>query len=136
MASPSPRSSLRHRVLDILDAAAGKNESIWEDKAVAVAEFAIEGEPGEDLGQIFRGKIVEYAAVDEFAENQSIVVENLGEHVGLLGRIAAMQIAESMQDIADAADDVAQPFLFEVDLPAELFFMARRSLSRRSTCAR
>src|SRR5215212_9514078 len=35
-----------------------------------------------------------------------------------------MQIAESMQDVADATDDVAQSFLFEVDFPAELFFEA------------
>ena len=68
------------------------------------------------------GKIVEYAAVDQFAEDQAVIVENLGEHVGLLGWITPMQIAESMQDVPDASDDVAQSFLFEVDLAAELFF--------------
>ena len=33
-----------------------------------------------------------------------------------------MQIAEPVQDVADAADDIAQSLLFEVDLAAELFF--------------
>ena len=92
--------------------------------------------PGEELGQVFRGKIVEYAAVDQFAEDQAVIVENLGEHVRLLGWITPMQIAESMQDVPDAPDNVAQSFLFEIDLAAEFFFEARRSLSRRSTCAR
>jgi hypothetical protein len=35
-----------------------------------------------------------------------------------------MQIAEPMEDVADAADDVAQSLLFEINLPAELFFEA------------
>src|SRR5215208_2586274 len=39
----------QHRMLDFLDAAAGKNKPIREDKAVAVAELAVKGEPGEEL---------------------------------------------------------------------------------------
>src|SRR5215213_7134020 len=104
----------QYRVLDIFDAAARKNQPVWEDKAVAVPELAVEREPGEEFGQVFRSEVVEYAAVDQFAEDQAVVVENLRQHVGLLGWIAAMQVAEPMQDVADASDDVAQSFLFEI----------------------
>ena len=37
-----------------------------------------------------------------------------------------MQIAKPMKDVADAANDVAKSLLFEVNLPAELFFEQAR----------
>ena len=52
-------------------------------KWLRVAEVAVEAEPGEDLGQIVRRQAVEHATVDQLAEDQAVVVEDVGEHVGL-----------------------------------------------------
>ena len=112
------------RVLDVFDAPPRQDQPVGQDEAVAEAELAVEGKPGEDFGQVLRLQAVEDAAVDHLAEDQAVVVEDLGQHVGLFRRIAAMQVAEAVEHIADAANDVAQPFLFEVDFAAKGLFQS------------
>ena len=83
---------------------------------VRVAELAVVGEPGEDFGQIFGQQPVEPAPVDQLAQDQAVVVEDVSEHVRLRGRVAPVQVAEAVEDIADTADDGANPDLFGIGL--------------------
>ena len=66
----------QHRVFDIIEPATQRDQRPGEREVVRIAEIAIEAEPGEEFGQVLRGRVVEHAAVDQFAEDQAIVVEH------------------------------------------------------------
>src|SRR5262245_9971982 len=106
-------------MLDVFDATPGQNEPIWQDEPVAVPKFPVEREPREDFGDVFGRKVVQNAAIDQLAEDQPVVVEDFGEHVGLLRGVATVQISEAVQDIPDATNDIPQLFFFEVDSPTQ-----------------
>ncbi len=47
-----------------------------------------------------------------------------------------MQVAKSVQHVANTADDVAQSFFFEVDLTSEGLFQSGSFLIEAGVCAR
>ena len=89
---------------------------------IAVPEIAVEAVPGEDLRQVFRGKVRQQAPIDQLAEYQPIGIEHAGQHVGLLGRIAAAHIAEPVQDLPDTPEDRLDALLFRLGLPDQELF--------------
>ncbi len=89
---------------------------------VEVAGVAVVAEPGEDLGQILGFEAVQPAAVDQLAEDQTIVVKDVGQHVRLGGRVAAVEVAEAVEHVTDTPDHPADPKLLSVHLPGEDLF--------------
>ena len=62
--------------------------------------------------------MVQHATIDQFAEDEPIVIEDLRQHIRLFGRVAAVEITKTVQDIADATNHIPQSLLFEVDFTA------------------
>src|SRR5690606_15647507 len=124
-------------VLEVLETPAHGDQPLWQRETVGVAEFPIEAEPREDLRDLLRRQGIQQALIDHLADDQSIVVEDVGQHVGLFGRVATQQVTEAMEHIADTANDGADSYILGVDLALEdlrqgvLFLFERVALPQR-----
>src|SRR5690606_12916115 len=91
-------------VLEVLETPAHGDQPPWQRATGGVAEFPIEAEPREDLRDLLRRQGIQQALVPHLADDQSMVVEDVGQHVGRFGPVATPQVTGAMEPIADTAN--------------------------------
>src|SRR5687767_13800175 len=90
-----------------------------EREFIAVPKIAVVAIPGKDLADILRGKIAQKAAIDQFAEDQAVGVEDAGEHISFLGRVAPAHVSKAVQDLTDTPQDRLNALLLGLGLADE-----------------